>query len=166
MVALFLNLQPDYFVGSVRELSPEFLLEHGCNTIIFDIDNTLVSHDTPHPTQEVINFLRNFSKSGIKIALVSNNSKERVETFSRDLHIFYLPRAYKPFKRGLKRVLRELEAVPGETALAGDQLFTDIWGGNRMGFYTILVTPIKENETWFVALKRRFEKIFLKNQKN
>ncbi len=131
--------------------------------MIFDIDNTLVSHDMPHPTPEISNFLKNFSKNGIKIALVSNNSKARVETFSRDLHMFYLPRAYKPFKRGLKRVMRELQAVPEETALAGDQLFTDIWGGNRMGFYTILVTPIKENETWFVALKRRFEKIFLKN---
>ena len=38
--------------------------------------------------------------------------------------------------------MAQFDAGPEETALAGDQIFTDILGGNRAGITSILVRPI------------------------
>ena len=48
------------------------------------------------------------------------------------------------------------------TIFIGDQLFTDIYGGNRLGMYTIMVKAISDKENWFVHFKRSLEKYFLK----
>ncbi|HOS42632.1 MAG TPA: YqeG family HAD IIIA-type phosphatase, partial [Armatimonadota bacterium] len=45
------------------------------------------------------------------------------------------------------------------TAIIGDQLFTDIWGGKRLGLYTILVSPLSPRESLFTrALQRPLER--------
>lgn len=160
---MFANLQPDRQVDSVQELTPALLHKLGKDTILFDIDNTLVAHDVPTPTPEILNFLKKFTDVGIKVAFLSNNCKQRTDKFCADLDIFCVFRAWKPLKRGFRQILRQLGSTPKSTVIAGDQLFTDIWGGNRMGCYTVLVTPIKPAETRFVAVKRQFEKFFLKN---
>ena len=49
-------------------------------------------------------------------------------------------------------------AKPSQCVVIGDQIFTDIYGGLRMNFHTVLVTAVGENETKFVAFKRIFEK--------
>jgi len=157
---------PDEQVRSAYVIDYEKLYAEGYRGIIFDIDNTLVSHDTPHPTPEICTFLKKFEQEGIKIALVSNNSKVRVSLFNQSLGLPASHRSAKPFKFALKRAARRAGVSAEEVVLVGDQLFTDIWGGNRMGFTTVLVTPIKRDETRFVSLKRRFEeKIIGKDEK-
>ncbi|MBE7031015.1 MAG: YqeG family HAD IIIA-type phosphatase [Ruminococcaceae bacterium] len=160
------KLVPDKTVDTVFEVTPELVRACGGKMVIFDIDNTLVSHDTPHPTPEICTFLKKFEQEGIKIALVSNNSKVRVSLFNQSLGLPASHRSAKPFKFALKRAARRAGVSAEEVVLVGDQLFTDIWGGNRMGFTTVLVTPIKRDETRFVSLKRRFEeKIIGKDEK-
>ena len=48
-----------------------------------------------------------------------------------------------------------------QTISIGDQIFTDIWGANRSGIYTILVKPIDKKEEFQIVLKRKLEKIIL-----
>jgi predicted HAD superfamily phosphohydrolase YqeG len=49
-----------------------------------------------------------------------------------------------------------------ETALVGDQIFTDILGGNIVGLYTILVVPMQGKDFWGTRLiTRHLEKIVL-----
>ena len=36
-----------------------------------------------------------------------------------------------------------MEAQPSEAAIVGDQIFTDMWGGNRAGVLTLMVDPIE-----------------------
>ena len=48
-----------------------------------------------------------------------------------------------------------------ETAVIGDQLFTDIYGGNKLNMFTILVKPIATKEFIFVRMKRLAEKFVL-----
>nr|MCR5117413.1 HAD hydrolase-like protein [Lachnospiraceae bacterium] len=43
----------------------------------------------------------------------------------------------------------------------GDQLFTDIWGANKAGIYSILVGKIGKKEEIQIVLKRILEKIVL-----
>ena len=47
--------------------------------------------------------------------------------------------------------------------MIGDQIFTDVWGGNRFGIKTILVTPIEKRESILTKIKRPLEKVLLNN---
>ncbi|MBQ8547923.1 MAG: HAD hydrolase-like protein, partial [Lachnospiraceae bacterium] len=47
------------------------------------------------------------------------------------------------------------------TLSIGDQIFTDMWGANRAGIYTILVKPIGKKEEIQIVLKRYLEKVVL-----
>ena len=44
----------------------------------------------------------------------------------------------------------------------GDQLFTDIWGGNKMGLNTALVTPRYQKEFFYTKIIRKIERKVLK----
>ena len=39
--------------------------------------------------------------------------------------------------------MEQMGVTPRETAIVGDQVFTDVLGGNRAGVTTILVKPIR-----------------------
>jgi HAD superfamily phosphatase (TIGR01668 family) len=54
-----------------------------------------------------------------------------------------------------------MELTSQETAVIGDQIFTDVLGGNRLGLYTILVTPISEKEFIWTRLMRKLERFVL-----
>ena len=49
-----------------------------------------------------------------------------------------------------------------ETIFIGDQVFTDVFGGNRANMYTILVRPIHPKEEIQIVLKRYLEKIVMR----
>lgn len=155
------RLYPKKDVNNVYELTQAFYEQNNIKGVIFDIDNTLVKHTTPHPPAELLNYFKMLESIGIKIAIVSNNKKERVETFSKQTGYIYYGRAYKPFKKYLLKVQNEFALPPQNIALVGDQIFTDIYGANRMGFYSVIVTQLGANETGFVAFKRIFERLVM-----
>lgn len=159
------KLLPDYCVDNVRILDEKFYKSHGIEAIVFDIDNTLVAHTEMQPPEDVLNYFEFLKNIGIKYSIVSNNSMERVTSFCKDLGIPYYYKALKPRKKYLKKVLHDLGADANKSLLVGDQLFTDILGGNRMGMMSVLVTAVGEDETGFVSFKRRFEKRILKKYK-
>ncbi len=157
------GLLPDYTVENVSRLDEKFYKSNGIKGVVFDIDNTLVAHTEMTPPENVLCYFEFLKSLGIKYAIVSNNSFERVESFCKDLKIPYYYKALKPRKKYLKKVLRDLGVSPKQSVLVGDQLFTDIYGGNRMKMLTVLVTAVGEDETGFVSFKRKFEKKILKN---
>ena len=157
---------PDFCVKSVMELDGNFYDENNIKAIIFDIDNTLVSYKEPEPTQEVLEYFRFLESKGIKYGIVSNNNAKRVDSFCKNLNIPYAARALKPRKKYLKKIASEL-GVPFENiCFVGDQVFTDILGANRMGFVSVKVVAVGENETSFVAFKRIFEKALMNKYHN
>ncbi len=155
---MFKKFFPHITADNVFGLDVGFCKENNIKGMIFDIDNTLVTHDTLKAPQNIIDYLKELENNGIKIAIVSNNHKERVESFCDSLGYTYIARAWKPFKKNLNYVMKGFSLKPNEICLVGDQIFTDIYGGLRMGFYTVLVTAVGKNETGFVAFKRIFEK--------
>lgn len=54
-----------------------------------------------------------------------------------------------------------MELKPTETAVIGDQIFTDIMGGRKAKMFTILVEPIDRKELFIVWMKRFPEKFVL-----
>ena len=158
---MFKRFYPKKDVKTVFELNEEFFSTYNIRGVVFDIDNTLVTHDTPTPPEDILEYFEALEKQGIKIAIVSNNHAPRVELFCKDLGYPYIARAWKPFKKNLRIIQDKLCLPAEEISLVGDQIFTDIYGGNRMKFYSVLVTAVGKNETNLVAIKRYFEKLVL-----
>ncbi len=159
---MFKRFFPHITASNVFELDEKFYVSNNIRGVIFDIDNTLVTSDTKTPPREILDYFEFLLNLGIKISIVSNNYEERVSEFCEGLSFPYIARAWKPFKRNLKKIQKEFGLPSEEICLVGDQIFTDIYGGLRMNFYTVLVTAVGKNETKFVAFKRIFEKLVMK----
>jgi len=155
---------PDACIESIYSISPEGLKKIGIKGIILDIDNTLVPTYTTEANIKVKAFLDEMKKNGIKTAIVSNARQQRVEQFCRHLDVEYYYKALKPFRKGLLKAVEGMGLLPREVAIAGDQLFTDILGGNLLGMKTLLIKPIDRNEPFPVRIKRLFEKPFLRGK--
>ena len=157
------RFKPSMFIDNIYDLDISRIKSLGIRGIIFDIDNTLVTYDDLVAPDHTKAWFEELHRAGIGTYLVSNNNEERVSAFAKSMNEPYYSKALKPRRRFLQRACDEMGLLPKETALAGDQLFTDIWGGNRMGMYTILVKAVSDKENWFVHLKRSLEKYILKD---
>lgn len=153
---------PKVYASSLVEIEPEFLEKLGVKGILLDLDNTIVRRDSTRFTKEVAEWLGNLRARGFKLGIVSNNSRQRVGDVAGLLKIPAVHRAVKPLSLPFRRAMNMLGTTPSETALIGDQIFTDIFGGNLCGLYTILVVPLEGKEFWGTRLfSRPLEKIVL-----
>ncbi|MBQ4325033.1 MAG: YqeG family HAD IIIA-type phosphatase [Clostridia bacterium] len=151
-------LCPDYYFDTYREITPAFLLEVGIRYLILDIDNTLAPYEQPEPDEQILGWLAALDAVGIRAAFVSNNKAPRVELFNAKIGIPMFPEGKKPLRRGTVRAMEAMSAIPEQTATLGDQIFTDVWAGRRIGARTILVPPIKDKRDPFTRLKRLLER--------
>lgn len=154
MLKLF---EPNLYIKSFEDLDLEILKDKGITFLICDIDNTLVAFDVSLPNDTVKNFVKKVLASNIKIVLISNNVEERVKKFATPLQLEYYAFANKPLKKTYRKVLSDYKLNPKHVAIIGDQLLTDIFGGNRMGFYSILTTPVAEKDLACTKINRFFE---------
>ena len=47
-------------------------------------------------------------------------------------------------------------------AIIGDEMLTDILGGNKIGITTVLVNPVGKKDFFFAAVRRKIEKRIMK----
>ncbi len=156
---------PDIFVDTVFDMNVEDLKAQGIKAFIFDIDNTLATYAMPIADEKTAAWVKDLRDKGFEIFIASNNDKERVRVFSENIGVPYFAKALKPLGIFLRRACKNMGVTTRETALVGDQLFTDVWGGNVLNMKTVLVKPISEVEDGFVKFKRRFERMILKNMR-
>ena len=159
---IFKYFMPDKIYHNVYEIDFDGLIKKDIKGLIFDIDNTLVSYKQPEPTGEVIELMRSLREKGFKICFVSNNNKERVDLFNRDFKFPAFAEAGKPLKKYMKLALEAMGVTGNQTAVIGDQLFTDICAGKRIKAFALFVYPIEPVETLFFKAKRALEKPILK----
>ncbi|WP_442595080.1 YqeG family HAD IIIA-type phosphatase [Neobacillus sp. D3-1R] len=155
------NFLPDQHVKSIFEITPESLKEKGIKGIITDLDNTLVEWDRPLATPKLVSWFENMKKSNIAVTIVSNNKELRVKAFSDPLNIPYIYEARKPLRRAFYRALQQMGLEKQETVVIGDQLLTDVLGGNRGGFHTILVVPVAKTDGLITKFNRQVERRIL-----
>ncbi len=148
---------PETEYDSTYSIPFEELYAQGIRGIIFDIDNTLVPPDAPADTRSRELF-RRLRAAGLKVCLVSNNKGPRILPFAEALRSPYVAKALKPRKYGYRKAMEIMGTSPAETVSVGDQIYTDIWGANRMGMHTILVRPMEPKEEIQILLKRILEK--------
>lgn len=157
---------PDYMFQSFEEVTPAFLNSLQVKCLLCDIDNTLVTYDDAVPTETVLAWLSAMKENGITVVFLSNNNNERVAKFTEALDNTWSADAGKPLTKKAKQILQTLGFTPKETAVLGDQVFTDVWTGNFLGAKaTLLVPPIKDKTTLFFKSKRFLEKPFLAHYK-
>lgn len=160
---LFLSiLYPTARLERVTAITREFLEERGLRGLILDVDNTLTTHNNPDVDPPVLHWLSQRRDDGIAMIILSNNSPERVKPFAEALKLPFVANALKPRLTGYQQAIRRLGLPPAQIAAVGDQIFTDIAGGNRCGLYTILVEPFDTNENVFIRLKRAVQRRVLR----
>lgn len=153
------GLHPDYYVQKIEELKIDFLKARGIKGLIVDLDNTLTplsSQELPGMTQE---WLNEVLASGLKVCIVSNNFEGRVQRFAGIIGIPGISKAVKPRRRAFRQALKLLDLESEQVAVVGDQIFTDVLGGNRLGLTTILVDSLSRKEFIGTKLFRRIEKL-------
>lgn len=151
-------LYPKAHFNNVREIDIEFLRQNNIRALILDVDNTLIDYDK-NLEDGTIEWAQELKENGIKLYILSNsNKKEKVETVAKKLNIKYEYFAKKPLKRGFQKVQKELNEKAENIGVVGDQIFTDVVGGNRCKMFSILVEPIDEKDIWITMLKRPIEK--------
>lgn len=154
---------PDLMLETVWDIDFDYLIKRNIKGLILDIDNTLVPVDFKVPDEQTIKWIRRAQDAKMKLCFVSNGSKARVEKFNQDLRIPSIYKALKPSKKAFNNATILLGVLPEETAVIGDQIFTDVYGGNKNNMYTILVKPIAKKDLFFVKFKRIFEKPILRS---
>ena len=156
------TLVPDYYFDTFDVADAKFLSSIGVKAILLDVDNTLEPYENPLPTEKVVEWFRELKEEGISAAIVSNNGKERIEFFNKDLSLPAYYKAKKPFKKNLLNAMADLGSTPEETIFMGDQIFTDVWAARNAGIRAILVPPIKDKTDFFTKFKRFLEKPIMK----
>ncbi|PYZ98718.1 YqeG family HAD IIIA-type phosphatase [Alteribacter lacisalsi] len=150
---------PDQYVPSIFDISVEELKQQGIKGIITDLDNTLVEWDRPNATEELIEWFKMVKREGIDIVVVSNNTERRVKEFSDPHELTFIHSAKKPMTRAFKTACNIMKIKRSEAVVVGDQLLTDIFGGNRGGFHTILVVPVAKTDGVITKMNRRMERV-------
>ena len=155
-------LAPDYYFETYAGASVEFLKNAGIRALVLDIDNTLEPYENAEPSEAVRAWFFALSESGISAAFVSNNGKERVERFNKDLGNIAYYKAKKPFPFKIKRAMREMGVSKKETLFMGDQIFTDVLAARFAGIRVALVPPIKDKTDALTRFKRLLERPIMK----
>lgn len=156
-------LYPKIYVNNVKDITITLLNKHKIKGLILDIDNTLIDYDK-NILEGCQEWCENLKKEGIKMCILSNTNKEKkVKKVASILDLKYFYFAHKPSKKGFQRSQKLLELEPENIAVVGDQIFTDVLGGNLNKMVTILTKPIDSRDIWLTRLKRPFEKIIIKN---
>lgn len=158
MLKMFL---PDEHVYSIFEISPDHLKEKGIKGIITDLDNTLVAWDQKDATHEVIEWFKLMKEHDIQVTIMSNNNEERVTYFSEPLNIPFIYSARKPLGQAFRQAGKVMKLEKNEMVVVGDQLLTDVLGGNRANLYTILVVPIVQSDGVLTRFNRKIERRLL-----
>ncbi len=130
---------------SIPEIPIGHFLDRNIKALILDVDKTLLDNHEEMPQISVINWINKARKEFDMHILSNNPSKKRISTIAHNLNLPYTYLAAKPRRHSLKKIITSIAINPNKIALIGDRIFTDILVGNRLGVYTVLVTPMGPN---------------------
>lgn len=133
---------PDLSLSSIFELTPELLQKLGLRLLLLDLDNTISLYRLAEPTQELAVWLESVKNAGVEPFIFSNSRGARPEIFSRKLGIGFIGKANKPNPHKLLELLEKKGVGRHESALVGDQVFTDVFCARRAGVLAVAVRPM------------------------
>ncbi len=168
---MFQKLIPDVYIEKVYAIDVKKLMENKkIKGIIVDLDNTLVPWGKKHLDEKIISWINQVKESGMKICILSNSRSAHVSEMGNLLNIPFYSSRYKPLKQPFIEAMQIMNTKNSETAVIGDQIFTDVLGGNRLNLLTILVYPLKRHDALgtrliYRILERKIMSYWLKHGK-
>lgn len=158
------NFIPDIYQKNIYDIDYHKLKKRGIKCLLFDLDNTLVPVKTDTPTKKVKE-LFHFLETDFKVIIISNSNRKRLIPFKEGLNVDVAASAHKPFKKKYLKIMAAYKFKEHEIAAIGDQLLTDIYGANKIGITSILISPIGEYEKFGTKINRFFEKFLYRRLK-
>jgi len=152
--------RPDESVPRVTDIDPARLISMGFEALLVDLDNTLLPWKSSEVPEDVREWLGRAKTLGMKLCIVSNtHNPRRLRRIADALGVDSLDRALKPRRAGFARAAEKLGCPKERAAVVGDQILTDIVGGNLAGMHTILVKPMHPREFIGTKISRLLEKL-------
>ena len=148
----------------ITDINIKFLKDNNINTLLLDVDNTLSTHHGTKLVDGLDTWLSLMRQEGVKLIIISNSVKFRTEQFANKIDLPFISIAMKPLPFGYKKAIKLLGAEKNNTAIIGDQLFTDVLGANFYGIKPLLVRPIKLEKGLTFKIRRYFERKILKDK--
>ncbi len=133
----------DYKFKALTDVSPEFMLSKGIKLLLLDVDNTMAPYEDDAVSPALAAWAERCADSGVRLYIVSNNKGDRPRLFGEALGIPYIKLARKPAKRGLRAAMSDAGFTEEDTAIAGDQIYTDMLATVGWKVRGILVKPVK-----------------------
>jgi uncharacterized protein len=138
---------PTWTAASVTAIDASFFEAHGVRGVILDLDNTLVPWRGVEIPADVADWVRRMRAASLRLCIVSNTHRPgRLRQLAAAFEIPYVPGSTKPRRRGFLQAAEMMGVTVDECAVVGDQVMTDIWGGNRCGMLTVLVDRLSDRE--------------------
>ncbi len=158
-------LKPDIKLHGITDITVELLKNHDIKALLLDVDNTMSTHHGTILTDGLMEWIAKMQQSGIKLMVLSNSKRFRIEPFASRIGLPFISLGCKPLPTGYLRGVKALSEKRKNVAIVGDQIFTDILGGNIVGVKSILLTPIKLEDGWSFKIRRKLEKKLYKRYK-
>jgi HAD superfamily phosphatase (TIGR01668 family) len=152
---------PDYYLRSVSDIDLDALRARGIDTLLVDLDNTLLPRDSSEVPDSARSWVRSLAAEGFTVCLVSNNWHQRVSEVADELGVGLVAKAVKPLPFAFLRALRKVGSKRSRAAVVGDQMFTDVVGGKLLGMATVMVLPLSESDLPHTLMLRRIERVLL-----
>ena len=152
------NFIPDMYQKSIYHIDYDKLKEDGIKCLLFDLDNTCIPFKDKEPNKKLIDLFETLKDMDFKVIIFSNATKKRILPFKNSLNVDCSASSRKPNTKKLLKVIKMFNYDLSDVALIGDQLYTDILCGNRVGIKTILVNPMSKDDLLFTKLFRILEK--------
>ena len=159
------NFIPDIYQKNIYDIDYDRLKKMGIKCLLFDLDNTLVPVKSDRPNKKLKELFLYLEKN-FKLIIVSNSNRKRLIPFKEELNVDVAASAKKPLKNKYLKIMKMYKYETHEIAAIGDQLLTDIFGANRMGITSILISPIGEYEKFGTKINRFFEKFIYHHLKS
>ncbi len=153
---------PDIYVKSIYYIDYEKLKERGIKCILFDLDNTIAPLSIKKPNKKIKDLFIKLKKMGFKLIIFSNSRKSRLKPFKEELEVDCAFNCKKPMTKKFNVILRDYKYGISEIVIVGDNIVTDVLGGNKVGITTILVNPISNKEHIDAKFSRLYERKIMK----
>lgn len=156
--------KPDLIKPQLSDVSIEWIKSNNFDLIILDVDNTLVIKGTEIVDEKSDKWMQELKNSCKTILICSNNTRSVAYRLSKRYSCYGFNLALKPFKIKVNQFLKRNQIKYQKACVIGDQLFTDIWLGKRMGIFTVLIHSDSRKDYGLTKLFRLLENKLLEQE--
>ncbi len=150
-------LKPHFRFRRITDIDVDFLKKKNIDLLLLDVDNTLSTHHGTVLVDGLTDWLEKIQSAGIRLIILSNSKRRRVEPFATGIGLDYVSMGLKPLPFGYLKAIRRLGGTRRNSAIIGDQLFTDSLGAHIVGIKSIILEPIERESMLSFKIRRYFE---------